>query len=52
MYAIVQTSGKQYRVEEGCTITVDRVNIEEGKTITLDQVLLWVVMALKWEAQP
>ena len=40
MYAIVQTSGKQYRVEEGCTITVDRVDIEEGKTITLDQVLL------------
>jgi len=40
MYAIVQTSGKQYRVEEGCTITVDRVKAEEGKTITLDQVLL------------
>ena len=40
MYAIVQTSGKQYRVEEGCTITVDRVHAEEGKTITLDEVLM------------
>ena len=40
MYAIIQTSGKQYRVEEGTTIVVDRMKAEEGKTVTLDQVLL------------
>ena len=31
MYAIIQTSGKQYRVEEGTTIVVDRMKAEEGK---------------------
>ena len=40
MYAIVATSGKQYRVEEGTKITVDRVAAEIGAEITLDQVLL------------
>lgn len=40
MYAIVQTSGKQYRVEEGTTITVDRIKVEEGQSITLDNVLM------------
>lgn len=40
MYAIVATSGKQYRVEKGATITVDHVDAEVGATITLDQVLL------------
>ncbi len=40
MYAIVETSGKQYRVEPGATIVVDRVDAEEGASITLDRVLL------------
>ncbi len=40
MFAIVQTSGKQYRVEPGAKIVVDRIDAEEGATITLDQVLL------------
>ena len=40
MYAIVATSGKQYRVEAGTKITVDRIEAEEGSTIELDQVLL------------
>ncbi len=40
MFAVVETSGKQYRVEPGATITVDRVQAEEGSTITLDRVLL------------
>ena len=40
MFAIVETSGKQYRVEEGLTITVDRMDAEEGSEITLDRVLL------------
>lgn len=40
MFAIVETSGKQYRVEKGATITVDRMDAEEGAEITLDRVLL------------
>lgn len=40
MYAIVQTCGKQYRVEPEQKLTVDRLDAEEGDTITLDQVLL------------
>lgn len=40
MFAIVETSGKQYRVEKGATITVDRMEAEEGAEITFDRVLL------------
>jgi large subunit ribosomal protein L21 len=40
MFAIVETSGKQYRVEQGETLTVDRVDAEVGSTLTLDRVLL------------
>ena len=40
MYAIVETSGKQYRVEPGQKLVVDLVNAEEGATVTLDKVLL------------
>jgi large subunit ribosomal protein L21 len=40
MYAIVATSGKQYKVEEGATLVIDRMNAEVGAEITLDQVLL------------
>ena len=40
MYAIIRTGGKQYRVSEGETVTVDRLAAEEGASITLDEVLL------------
>ena len=40
MYAIVRTGGKQYRVEEGRTITIDRLSAEEGETVELGDVLL------------
>ena len=40
MFAIVQTSGKQYRVASGETIKVDHVDAEVGSTITLDRVLM------------
>lgn len=40
MYAIVETSGKQYRVQPGEVITVDRMQAEVGAEITLDRVLL------------
>lgn len=40
MFAIVETSGKQYRVQKGDTITVDRMDAEEGSSITLERVML------------
>lgn len=40
MFAIVQSGGKQYRVEEGATIVVDRLEAEEGSEYSFDEVLL------------
>lgn len=40
MFAIVETSGKQYRVEQGGQITVDRMDAEEGAEVTLERVLM------------
>jgi large subunit ribosomal protein L21 len=39
MYAIVDLSGKQVVVEEGATVTVDRLPHEEGSSISIDEVL-------------
>ena len=40
MYAIVRSGGKQYRVEEGRSLKVDRLPAEEGDTVELNDVLL------------
>ena len=40
MYAIVETGGKQYRVQEGDVIFVERIDAEEGGTVDLSKVLL------------
>ena len=40
MYAVIESGGKQYRVELGTEIQVDRLDVEPGDTITLDRVLL------------
>ena len=40
MYAVIATGGKQYRVEPGDTIKVEKLAAEDGSTITFDQVLL------------
>src|SRR6266540_2405251 len=40
MYAVIETGGKQYRVEVGTELQVELLDIEPGKTITLDRVLL------------
>ncbi|MCT4613076.1 MAG: 50S ribosomal protein L21 [Clostridia bacterium] len=39
MYAIIETGGKQYKVQEGETVKVERLKVEAGETITLDTVL-------------
>ncbi|GGE18670.1 50S ribosomal protein L21 [Marinithermofilum abyssi] len=40
MYALIETGGKQYRVEEGQAIYVEKLPVEEGETVTFDKVLL------------
>jgi large subunit ribosomal protein L21 len=38
-YAIVKTGGKQYRVEEGQTLLVERLREDAGATVALEPVL-------------
>jgi large subunit ribosomal protein L21 len=40
MYAIVKTGGKQYRVEKGQTLLVERLPDEAGAKIALEPILL------------
>lgn len=40
MYAIIETGGKQYRVEAGSTIQVERLPGDVGGLVNLDQVRL------------
>jgi large subunit ribosomal protein L21 len=35
MYAVIETGGKQYRVEKGSTLLVDRLPEDEGAKVTL-----------------
>lgn len=39
MYAIIETGGKQLKVEEGQTIYVEKLDVEEGKKYTFDKVV-------------
>lgn len=40
MYAVIQTGGKQYRVEPGKTVVVEKLVGDAGTEVTFDQVLL------------
>ena len=40
MYAVIQTGGKQYRVEPGQTLTIEKIVAEPGTTIEFGEVLL------------
>jgi large subunit ribosomal protein L21 len=40
MYAIVKTGGKQYRVEEGQSLLVERLSGEEGARVQLEPLLV------------
>src|SRR5437879_3044704 len=39
MYAIVKVGGKQYRVEKGDSLVVDRMRADEGVTVALEPLL-------------
>ena len=40
MYAIIETGGKQYKVENGDVITCEKLDVEAGKKVTFDKVLV------------
>ncbi len=39
MYAIIETGGKQYKVQEGDVIRVEKLHVAAGETFTFDTVL-------------
>lgn len=40
MYAVIETGGKQYRVEENETLNVELMKLAKGEQVTFDRVLL------------
>ncbi len=40
MYAVLQTGGKQYRIEEGQTLKVEKLPIDVDATVDFDKVLI------------
>ena len=40
MFAIIETGGKQYKVNEGDVIFVEKLEVSEGDKITFDRVLV------------
>ena len=40
MYAIVEVAGKQYKVKQGLSLKVDKLDVKEGESLVLDKVLL------------
>ena len=39
-FAIVETGGKQVKVTEGSTVTVEKLDVKDGEKVTFDKVLL------------
>lgn len=40
MFAIIETGGKQYKIEKGTTFEIEKLEGKEGESITIDKVLL------------
>src|SRR5688572_12037523 len=40
MYAVIATGGKQYRVEKGATLRIEKLDAELGTSVTFGEVLL------------
>jgi large subunit ribosomal protein L21 len=40
MYAIIKTGGKQYRVNEGDVISVEKLDVASGEKIVFDEILV------------
>jgi large subunit ribosomal protein L21 len=41
MYAIIETGGKQLKVEKGQSIFVEKLDVNEGETVVFDNVLVY-----------
>ena len=41
MYAVIETGGKQYRVQEGDVITVEKLKAEAGDKVTGSQTAIY-----------
>ena len=39
MFAVIETGGKQYKVNEGDIIFVEKLDVNEGETVTFDKVM-------------
>ena len=39
MYAVIETGGKQYKVEAGQELFIEKLNVEADDTVTFDKVL-------------
>lgn len=39
MYAIIETGGKQYRVQEGDVLFIEKLNVAEGDAVKFEKVL-------------
>mgnify|MGYP000148050254 FL=1 len=40
MYAIIETGGKQYKVQQGDVVFIEKLDAEAGSTVTFDKVLV------------
>ncbi len=40
MYAVIKTGGKQYKVAEGESIFVEKLDVQAGEEVVFDQVIL------------
>lgn len=40
MYAVFKTGGKQYRVQEGDTLRIERISADAGASVEFDSVLM------------
>ena len=39
MYAVIETGGKQYKVEQDDVLFIEKLDVEAGETVTFDKVL-------------
>ena len=39
MFAVIETGGKQYKVNEGDIIFIEKLDVADGETVTFDKVL-------------
>jgi large subunit ribosomal protein L21 len=40
MYAVISTGGKQYRVQEGAVVRIEKLEADQGASVEFDKVLL------------